>query len=292
MSYISIEGRRVYVATGTKTQTVRVCTEANERGVWAHEFRVGIEEQLTPSMVARHSLITELSQWLVSVGARVKTSGSSTSGTHALPPRTATPPPSQVPPSQAWLDEAVSLVDAAIDRLVREFLEHPYLHRVEHSLHTRLVALLTESPLFTERVMIGDSGHHTQPVHKEWPETTPRPQKDGRRGNFDLAILSPDQIRAATLLDFRQGRITAGIAIEMGLDYGYKHLADDHAKLINSAVPAGYLVDFRRDSAPDQRTRDLVLNPTSPIRTAYAHHHRRSGATFKTIGSSELEYRD
>jgi hypothetical protein len=285
MSYIAIEGRRVYLVSGAKTQTVRVCTEANERGVWAHEFRLGIDQRVTSTQVARHSRIAELSGWLLGLGARIEASGPSAAGTGRLPTTT-------TPPNQAWLDQAVPLVDAAIDRLLSEFLDHPYLHRVEHSLHTRLVAFLTENPLFTEPVVIGSSGHHTQPVHKEWPETTPRPQKDGRRGNFDLAILSPDQVRAATQLDFRQGRIPAAIAIEMGLDYGYTHLADDHAKLINSAVPVGYLVDFRRESGPDQRTRDLVLDPTPPIRTAYAHHHRVGGTVFKTIGGTELEYRD
>jgi len=41
------------------------------------------------------------------------------------------------------LKQVVVLVEHAIDQLVLEFVALPYLHRVEHSLHCELYALLT-----------------------------------------------------------------------------------------------------------------------------------------------------
>ena len=42
------------------------------------------------------------------------------------------------PDDDPWLPEARVLVEQAIDRLIQEFVETPYLHRVEHALHARL----------------------------------------------------------------------------------------------------------------------------------------------------------
>ncbi|MEV6495726.1 hypothetical protein AB0M20_44985, partial [Actinoplanes sp. NPDC051633] len=106
---------------------------------------------------------------------------------------------------------------------------------------------------------------------KEWPETRPRPGKNGR-GNFDLAILSPNQIAAADVWRFDGGHIEAAIVIEMGLNYDFKHLYGDHEKLLASEVSNGYLVDLRRRGPRDLRSESLVGNPTPPIQAAYAHY--------------------
>lgn len=174
-------------------------------------------------------------------------------------------------PSDSWLDDAVPLVTAAINTLVHEFAHHPYLHRVEHSLHVRLYTLLVTSPLFSGLIPIGDSGRFTQPVHKEWPETKAQPAHG--RGNFDLVILSSDQLAGATLDQFRAGRIPAGIAIELGLDYDLNHLQRDRHKLVHSEVPHGYLVDFSRTGRgrPDIVEWVADLGDGGP-EVAYAHH--------------------
>jgi hypothetical protein len=110
----------------------------------------------------------------------------------------------------------------------------------------------------------------------------PASGKNGR-GNFDLAILSPDQIAAADVGRFDGGHIEAAIVIEMGLNYDYKHLHGDHEKLLASEVSNGYLVDLRRRGARDPRSEFLIWNPTYPIRTAYAHHFGEGSSIVKLL---------
>jgi hypothetical protein len=167
-------------------------------------------------------------------------------------------------PTSDWLDRARPLVEQAVNTLVAEFVEHPYLHRVEHSLHVRLFELLAENPLFSHSLEIGKTGWTTNPIHKEWPETYPRPFKDGRRGNFDLAILSKEQLANATVEQFRNGRIAAGVVIEIGLDYQLVHLKQDYEKLINSEVPAGYLVDLSRSRTEKLEVKAWILRVPQP----------------------------
>lgn len=45
-----------------------------------------------------------------------------------------------------WTARAVVLVECAINQLVLEFAELPFLHRVEHSVHCELYGLLTANP--------------------------------------------------------------------------------------------------------------------------------------------------
>jgi hypothetical protein len=109
-----------------------------------------------------------------------------------------------------------------------------------------------------------------QPVHKEWPETIP--QENTRRGNFDLAVLTPWQLANCNVNDFRQGNLPAPIVIEMGLDYSASHLAQDRDKLIHSQVPHGYLVHLLRAPRPDMIAESIVCDRAGNggLRTAYA----------------------
>lgn len=88
----------------------------------------------------------------------------------------------------------------------------------------------------------GQGNRCTTLIHKEWPETKARPEKQGRRGNFDLAILNPEQILGHTVEDFTSGRIAPAFVIEIGLNYGLNHLKSDDKKLKNSGCPNGYLL--------------------------------------------------
>jgi hypothetical protein len=132
-----------------------------------------------------------------------------------------------------WVAEAVRAVDASIMELADEFRVHPFLHRVEHSLHARLIQLLGEQGHLGGRYPIGESGFLTQLIHKEWPETTPRKKADQsgdrRRESFDIAVLTPGQLRQATCEQCAAGRIAAPIVIELGLNYSGRHLAGDRA---------------------------------------------------------------
>lgn len=50
-------------------------------------------------------------------------------------------------------------------------------------------------------------GTESQLVHKEWPETIARPDKAGRRGNFDMVVLDPVALASATIAGFEAGLV-------------------------------------------------------------------------------------
>ncbi|MBZ5545659.1 MAG: hypothetical protein LAO07_18610, partial [Acidobacteriia bacterium] len=128
----------------------------------------------------------------------------------------------------------------------------------------------------------------SQPVHKEWPEYIPRPEKGTRRGNFDLCVLAPERFRSCAFNDFRQGRIRPSIVIEVGLDYDLAHLSQDAAKLKNSGIENSYLVHLvRQDFADDfVAVEKFLLN--CGIRVAYAR-LTSSRAFYKLLNDAEIK---
>lgn len=275
-----VAGRRIYIKA-QDNQSVRVCTEANVRGQWAHEFWLDAGRHVTVPEIESFAAVEQLVEWLTGQGARTRFRGEAGVTTSAPRRDTAL----RVVPETSWIQDAKQAVESSINALVQEFVTHPYLHRVEHSLHVRLVELLAEHEILRSRHRIGRSSHVTQLIHKEWPETRPRPEKKGR-GNFDLAILSPNQLDAAEVWQFDGGHIEAAIVIEMGLNYDYSHLHGDHEKLLASDVAHGYLIDFRRRGPRESRSESLIWHPTAPIQTAYAHYDASGQATIKFIGGS------
>ena len=169
------------------------------------------------------------------------------------------PQPALEPADSAWIERAMRITQVCIDQLVLEFLDLPYLHRVEHSIHTRLYSILRNQPHFDRHFPLAVGGMLTQSIHKEWPETIPRPEKANRSGNFDLAILSPGQLRTCTLDSFSNGRPAPAVVIEMGLNYKEGHLTLDAEKLLNSRVLHGYLVHLVRDK-PHESTIDQTID--------------------------------
>lgn len=282
MANFQLGDRRVFLVDGQQTQTINVCDAGNRQGNYEVVYRIFRPNSFVTceEVLANCRNLDELRDWLVSrravpEGGRVNRSqalGMPPVGAGDLVSSPPTRPAGTVePPDDVWLSRARLVVELAIDQLVLEFLERPYLHRVEHSLHTRLATVLTAQPLLGHLVPIGDRLGITQLIHKEWPETLPREEKGNRRGNFDLAVLSPGILRQCpSLLHFRQGRLAAPLVIEMGLDYDYAHLNGDHAKLLNSCVPHGYLVHLAREAPRDSRAEQLILEPQGNIRTAYA----------------------
>lgn len=259
---------RLYWRGEGGTQTVRISEPANT-GVWDHEFRLDWGSHVTLRQAAAQPSVASLVAWLVAIGARRETSRSgSTSRSTALLPTL---------PEQGWLVQAVAAVDRAITGFIEEFADHPYLHRVEQSLHVRLFEFLAYQPELRGSWPIGSSGHFTQLVHKEWPETGPH---RGTRGHFDLAVIAPNQLRDAHIDHFTGGRIEAGIAIEVGLNANRDHLPDDRSKLRANRVRAGYLIDLRRGNAADDGSLDIVLDREDPsLKTAYAHFDPYLGGT-------------
>ena len=172
-----------------------------------------------------------------------------------------------------WVAHAVDAVETAITKLVDQFLKHPFTHRVEHSLHVQLYQLLSESHQLSGMHPIGNTGFKTQLIHKEWPETKPRPGKNGR-GSFDLAILSPHQLaNVQNIEQFIHGRIAAPIVVELGLGYQDVHLGGDVGKLLASKIQHPYLVHFSRlRSNKRSATEAMIAELRLPIKIAYVHH--------------------
>jgi hypothetical protein len=187
---------------------------------------------------------------------------------------------------EAWLRVAVEKVEQAVDLLVDDFAEHPYRHRVEHSLHLQLYRALADHRQFDVLAPVGTSSLRAGLVHKEWPETLPGRDAD-RRGLFDLAVLAPSQLAQASIDQFRQGRIHARIVVEVGLDYGRAHLEQDLEKLRNSGVPYAYVVHFSRLPAAGN-VEDLLTSAYPNIRTAYAHLPPAGGSAVKHLTDTDI----
>ncbi|WP_369055612.1 hypothetical protein [Kineococcus terrestris] len=104
--------------------------------------------------------------------------------------------------------------------------------------------------------------------------------KGGGRGLFDLVVLAPTQLARAGHRQFRDGRIQAPIAVELGLDYGLEHLRGDDAKFRNSRVRHPYLVHLARASSGKvAEAEHFIAGVAAPVQVAYAHHHPGTGAT-------------
>ena len=174
-----------------------------------------------------------------------------------------------------WVASAVKAVEAAITKLVDEFRVHPFAHRVEHSLHVRLVQLLSEWEELRGWHPLKEGGFKSQVIHKEWPETYGEQLEGGtskRRGSFDIAIVTPNQLRQASIDQFRLGRIAAPIVIELGLGYWDEHLRADHKKLKDSKIQHGYLVHLcRMPSARRLRTEKLISG-MQDVGVVYVYH--------------------
>lgn len=268
MSQTIVQGRHIFHQMGTKTQTVSICTDVNQKGVYAERFSLAASEDISDDDLAAQPDLATLRDWLVRHGGQpLATDGRP--GAH-LPPLLEAPAA-----HDPWVLEATAAVDRVLVAVVDSFLRDPYRHRVEHSLHAELWSLLSQEAVLAGDHLLKDGSTRTQLVHKEWPETIPRNKPDGTprpRGLFDLAILSPDQVHAADVTQLIFGRIAAPIVIEVGLDYGFPHLGQDARKLRNSLVPAPYLLHLTRvRDKDDTRTEQLLCDSSHDVRTAYVH---------------------
>jgi len=191
-----LNDRRVIVRTGTKSQTVNVCTRQNAPGEYEAVYRLPILSAIAASDVPEMADLHAFGTWLVETR-------------NALEERPSGQPvvPAAVGISavdEAWLRVAVEKVEQAVDLLVDDFAEHPYRHRVEHSLHLQLYRALADHRQFDVLAPVGTSSLRAGLIHKEWPETLPGRDAD-RRGLFDLAVLAPSQLARASIDQFPAG---------------------------------------------------------------------------------------
>jgi hypothetical protein len=277
-------GRNLYLCTRTQSQTVNICNANNRRGDYDWIVRLFQPEVATEAEIRDHAENpADLVLWLQNA-KRASVEKEPPPDLPADQPLLAVPTPT--PDEEAWIRVAVCIVEQSIDQLVREFLRVPNLHRVEHSLHARLFGILAAQPHFGRELPLHDRGALTQPLHKEWPETIP--QENTRRGNFDLAVLTPWQLQNCNVPDFRDGRLPAPIVIEMGLDYRAAHLAADRDKLIHSQVPHAYRVHLTR-VGPDERATAIILAPggNGHVKTAFAC-VGHNGVLYKLVNGDQI----
>lgn len=321
-----VADRRVFVNT-RGTQTVKVCTTQNERGLYERYYRIDLpwvlQQDQMESTIAQFSSLTELDSWLMiekkasresenEVGSSfIATLATARGGMREDADESDSEEKTSVsaqfedsnpvaemlnilrssaysPEQDKWLGDAKDIVERVIDHLLTEYLESPYLHRVEHSMHAHLYQMLVAEEVLAERIPIGASLADCQLVHKEWPETIAR--EGNRRGNFDLAVLSPALLKGcASIKTFREGRIVAPIVIEMGLDYAAEHLAGDAKKLINSRPKYGYLIHLVREQPRNPDAEEILLGMEGKfgIKTAYAWIAGRQQA-YKLLGDSTI----
>jgi hypothetical protein len=306
---IWVAGRRVYVNT-QRTQTVKICTPQNVRGQYEKYHRIDppntLPQREMELRVSRFTTLADLETWLrtdrkayreqqnevYAAGGGVPVSIPEEDELDDSPeaedfPLQESPEPEvggavaevldllgsarYSPDEDPWLPTGKNVVEKAIDQLVQDFIRFPYLHRVEHSIHAELFRLMMSAPELAPRVPLGNDLATTQLVHKEWPETVARDRN--RRGNFDLAVLTPDLLKGCpSIRAFREGHLHAPIVIEMGLDYDAEHLAGDAKKMINSKPKHAYLVHLVRELPREPAAEQIVLGMEAKfgIKTAYA----------------------
>lgn len=265
--HVDIDGRRVYVSIGSSSQTVNVCTPKNLRGEYERRFRLVDLTPLVPDDLSALADLDALYTWLGDIGPAAR-EVLADSGKADLPPLL------HASSGDPWLTETRCIVEDEIDRLVHDFLADPFMHRVEHSVHAEFFTRLKRHPELSGAYLIGATSRRTQLVHKEWPETVADTASGSwRRGSFDLAVLSPNQLETATLDHIRTGRVAAPIVIEFGLNYLFKHLKQDYDKVLASNVEAPYLVHLTRDVRRDAHSEQFILDGDREhrIKIAYAH---------------------
>jgi hypothetical protein len=274
-----VAGRTVTVRTGRKSQTVNICTPRQVVGDYEAIYRLPVQSAIEdPGEIPGVATLAEFATWLTARNGVLEGSSAARGKTDALSPLV------RAPINDAWVSDAVPLVEDAIGSLVDAFVSAPYLHRVEHSFHAELIFELRKHDELRACVEIGTSGFTTQLIHKEWPETVVRGGRGKtveRRGLFDIVVLAPAQFEEVTLEQFLQGRIEPPVVIEVGLDYGLKHICGDIGKLLTSEVPHPYLIHLSRIGPRAEAVEDLIndIAASAPhLQVAYVHHETGSVA--------------
>jgi len=267
-----VAGRTVTVRTGRISQTVNICTPRQVVGDYEAIYRLPIQSAIeNPGEIAEVATLAEFATWLTARNGVLEGSSTAHGKTGGLSPLV------RAPINDAWVSDAVPLVEDAIGSLVDRFVKAPYLHRVEHSFHAELISELRRHDQLRACVEIGASGLTTQLIHKEWPETVVRVGRGKtveRRGLFDIVVLAPAQFEKVTLEQFLQGRIEPPIVIEVGLDYGLKHIEGDIDKFLTSNVQHPYLIHLSRIGprvgAVEDRINGIAISAPR-LQVAYVH---------------------
>ena len=269
-----LNGRRIYVKNGTHKQSINICSTENTHGQYDYVIYCRPADRYSDESLQALGLtrIEDLVEHLRSQpGCDVE-----------IEPGRRQPVATEELPVEMtrWERLAIDMVQSAIDQLVLDFVEFPYLHRVEHSIHCELFRILKSHTMFATTYPMGH--RNTQVVHKEWPR---RGASSG--GNIDLCIHSPDDLKSCTYRDFREGHLRPAIGIEIGLDYKFGHLREDEIKLIASECRTCFLVHLVREDITDNfpAVEDFLMQ--SRCKTAYAR-AVGNGAFVKLVNETEV----
>lgn len=242
------------IRTGSRSQTVNRFPKGGPEGDYEAVYRIAsvadfFTNETWESMVSQLGNQTpeEIEKQLLAIGAQFEG------------PRKAGSKPITIPTDTKWGKAVEANVYEAIEELICRFLRYPQMHRVEHSLHCELYQILIEREVFSGFQNVGKT--KTRLVQKEWPEVRPSGESS-TRGQYDLSILAPGGDSSS--VDFRFGRIVPAFAIELGLNYGKQHLANDYEKLkvvLKDSVK-GILVHFANahsdQSAVEALSKDIL----------------------------------
>jgi hypothetical protein len=143
----------------------------------------------------------------------------------------------------AWLEVknmTQAQVNTAVNAFIQNFIDNPYLHRTEHSLHIALFEELFQQFPQTFEFYKDDKNnqiYNTNFVHKEFPG-----RKKDEKGNqselvdrtqIDIVVLKKQQ--AASIDNFLDGNLAVDFAFEMSLEAGIEHLCWDIFKFITGS---------------------------------------------------------
>ncbi len=232
--------RKIFIVNGNVSQTINICFKGTEKGYYEYKYR-NIKDKLSKeafvSLFNKYTNIKELTEFLKKEYNQEIPKESLIKKTNLI----------NNEKDDKLINDLKPIIEKAlINYLNKEFLKNLYIHRVEHSFHFKIASIL-ENILKQHSECYHEKGYYL--IQKEWPETIPRPNKDNRRGNFDLVILSPNTIFKNNMFPnhFLKGYIEPIFVFEIGLDYKLNHFAGDLEKVLNSKPKQSYLIHIERN---------------------------------------------
>jgi len=243
-----IEGRKIKVVTGEKTQTINVYVNNEDEANFDPKLRITNPALFIEETFFDNESLSSLDNFMILLKEQHKAEFEQQDDILMVKPNVFR---SIIPHDPLWTQNIIPDVEKAINKVLYTFLELPYLHRVEHSLHGELYDYLMDCQLLHQFIDLGCCT--TGVVHQNWPELAVRPGKSVK-GHFDIAILCPpnQSENPVSLRQFREGQIEPTIVIDVGLDYGLDRLQDNYSKLKDSGVKNTYLLHFARPTGQHQ----------------------------------------
>lgn len=276
-----ISERKIIITIGKKTDTIKICTKDNTTGDYEKSFRISGGYRLSIDELDRKlSEFTDLGsleRYLIDDRKAKDEYQKNYSGT--IPDD----PSKYNPDNDTWLPRAIKRIELIINQVIEDFIKSPYLHRCEHSFHAYFWEKLKNDTELYSCIKI--EGEDTQNIHKEWPETRRRTKK---RGNFDIDILSPEQLKSCpSIKDYLEGNLHAPIVFEIGLDYNNHHLEQDLKKIKQNRPKYGYLIHFGRYKPIEDISSICNDAKVNNIKVAYAWINGKK-SLYKKINNDEI----